>query len=89
MKVPIHANLQYLKSEVVGRVDSDAPVIFSNLLIVDIEINLFSYFRKNEDISFTSTIWSCRCGDDRMRVKFKHKVEKARGACLHPKNVID
>ena len=23
-----------------------------------------------------------------MRVKFKHKVEKAKGACLHPKNVI-
>ena len=73
----------------VGRVDSDAPVIFFNLLIVDIEINLFSYFRINEDISFASTIGSCRCGDDRMRVKFKHKVEKARGACLHPKNVID
>ena len=23
-----------------------------------------------------------------MKVKFKHKVEKAKGACLHPKNVI-
>ena len=65
-------------------------MIFCYLLIVDIEINLLSYLLIiNRYTNFTPTIWSCRCGNDRMRVKFKHKVEKARGACLHPKNVKD